>query len=244
MTIDEANIANLKGLWTKYGAVSLIEYRGLNIHHDWPHRCWFNRDSAPAENGMAWLDNISSHAILPIWPCEALEELEKKLVSLGYHCTLQQMAMYKDLREIELSDEQRANFEIVSVNTKVNLKEWCGIASDAFQYKVSLKAVETLLDDIDARILLGYQDNKAVACALLLKTGEYIGVHQMGVKQTYQGKGIAKYMMNQLIKESAGWGGRYLVLQASASGQPLYESLGFSSQFLIKSYMKNKAIPD
>lgn len=235
MTIDDANIANLKSLWTKYGASPLLENKGLYIHHDWPHRCWFKQDLEPIENELDWLASVPSHAILPIW---SMERLEKKVISLGYRCILQQVAMHKDLREVELRDELRAGFEILSVNTKTNLKEWVEVASDAFQYNVSLKAVEPLLGDRDVRILLGYQDNKAIACALLYKTGRHIGMHQVGVKQAHQGQGAAKYMMNQLIEVSLEWGGDYLVLQASPAGQPLYESLGFAPQFIINSYMK------
>ncbi|MDU0352676.1 hypothetical protein RS130_00990 [Paraglaciecola aquimarina] len=44
--------------------------------------------------------------------------------------------------------------------------------------------------------------------------------------------------MLALIQLSSDWGNKYMVLQASELGLPLYKNLGFISQFTIRNYQK------
>lgn len=73
----------------------------------------------------------------------------------------------------------------------------------------------------------------------MYKTGDVIGVHLIGVPAEYRGKGIARAIMNYVIQLSIEIGSQYLTLQASSAGEPLYRSLGFKEQFLIKNYRRN-----
>ncbi len=72
------------------------------------------------------------------------------------------------------------------------------------------------------------------------KTGDTIGIHQVGVKPCFQGQGIARHLMAALLMRCQNWQAKRAVLQASSAGLPLYQSLGFNSQFIIKSYQQIK----
>jgi ribosomal protein S18 acetylase RimI-like enzyme len=96
-----------------------------------------------------------------------------------------------------------------------------------------------LLNDPDIEIYLGTVNEKPAVSALLFKTDNVTGLHQMGVKNAFQGQGLAKKAMHLLIDKAVKHQSDYMVLQASPMGLPLYQSLGFESIFELK-YLKRK----
>ncbi|HTF97185.1 MAG TPA: GNAT family N-acetyltransferase [Cellvibrio sp.] len=72
-----------------------------------------------------------------------------------------------------------------------------------------------------------------------MKPATSSGLTLIGVRENFRGQGIAKNIMQQVIQVSIAMGGKYLTLQASAAGEPLYRNLGFTPQFLIRNYRKN-----
>jgi len=258
MHIDQANIFNLKSLWKKYGSqIQIINNNDkkiqaqpeLHINILWPHRCWFN--GSIILNDFSWLSNIPETTIFPIWPMlddkrnsmeesKELELIEKQLQKNDWHCMLEQTAMFLALSDDanEYRVETRIGFTIKKVETPDNITLWLGIVSDAFGYSVDRTVIEKLTNEPDMQILMAYENSQAIASAILYKTGDIIGIHQFGVKQDFQGKGFAHSFMKEIIAACHLWQGKNIVLQASSSGKPLYEQLGFQSQFLIKSYQR------
>ncbi|WP_086934349.1 GNAT family N-acetyltransferase [Agarilytica rhodophyticola] len=249
MDMDKTNLANLTGLWKKYGAQPIsndavpLQYTNLA----WPHRCWFDVgiDNLNHANYSTWLDRVPQSAIIPLWPMIDAsihlqnESLEKQLLEQKWRCTFEQKAMYMELQDADTySPPIRVGFSVSLVRTCEDLKKWVNIGSEAFAYSIDYSVVENLIDDGDIKIVLGWQGKQAVAAALLYKTYDIIGIHQVGVKKAFQGQGIARYLMRYIMEMCVLWQGKYVVLQASQSGQPLYESLGFNSQFTIKNYQR------
>ncbi len=140
----------------------------------------------------------------------------------------------------ELTNNHSAptNFSVKKLTTVTELALWLNIASKAFGYAIEQLVFEKLMAEQDSQILLAYDNNVPVATALLFKTDNIIGVHQVAVHPNMQGKGYARMLMKALINKSYEWQGSHIVLQASAAGKPLYDSLGVKNQFLIKSYQK------
>jgi len=256
MHINEANIANLTGLWKKYNSQviksSLLTEVHVNIH--WPHRCWFDWDNLSREEILqtlqpnvgknTLLENVPVSAVIPVWPmmgiangdeCSGL--FEQQLLDNQWGCAFEQTAMYLVLKETrEYLALEQAELQVKTVLTQDDVGEWVDIASDAFAYSINGDVIERLIDDKDIKILLGCHNEQAVASALLYKTDDIIGIHQVGVRQSFQGKGIARWFMQNIIETCAQWQGEYIVLQASHAGKSLYDSLGFKAQFLIKNY--------
>ncbi len=149
------------------------------------------------------------------------------------------MAMYKELCNSDpFIRAVRPGFSASVIRSLENVQQWIDIGSEAFSYTIDYSVIKNLLNDKDVNIILGWQDDKAVAAALVLITGDVIGIHQVGVKKAFQGQGIARAFMHHIIEFCHGLNGKYLTLQASQSGQPLYQSLGFSTQFSIKNYQQ------
>lgn len=249
MHIDKANLTNLTGLWKKYG-LNGGDKNALALPHvnaRWPHRCWFdgNMLDLGCANDTLWLDNLPESSVLPIWPMiranngDNAEEIEARILERNWVFAFAQVAMYLELKEAATYTlPVRDGFQVLLVRMPAEARKWVEIASQAFSYIIDYSVIENVLNDKDIRVLLGTQDGRAVATALLYKTGDVIGVHQVGVKQAFRGQGISRCLMQYILNAGAQWQGKYMVLQASPSGQPLYESLNFIPQFTIKNFQR------
>ncbi|MEW5057222.1 MAG: GNAT family N-acetyltransferase [Cycloclasticus sp.] len=259
MHINKANLSNLMGLWRKYGSrpnnEGALPLRHANIH--WPHRYWFDENTDdiayPVQdysNDSSWLNDVPDSAVIPVWFVVSdnkngdatpflQQHIEKQLLENNWRCVFEQTAMYKELpEEVPCIPLTRVGFQVIKARSSEDIKKWVGISSEAFAYDIDLPVIEKLFNDKDIQILVGWQDEQAVASALLYKTGDIVGIHQVGVKKAFQGQGIARYFMHKIIMAGALWQAKHIVLQASQAGQPLYESLGFRAQFTIKNYQR------
>ena len=252
MDMDQANLTNLTQLWQKYGAQALSAQQKTKwqANLSWPHRCWFDLslaelgDQAFESQLLSGLTPVPNNAILSLWPSalkqgadDATLQVEQVVTKHRWLPSFEQVAMYKTIgANADYQVSARDGFRLVTVSSAHELKLWLDVASAAFDYQIDSAVIEGLLQEPDIKVLLAYQGQQAVASALLYKTSEVIGLHQVGVKPACQGQGIARDLMHTLIAMSADWQGRYVVLQASAAGLPLYQRLGFVSQFKISHY--------
>lgn len=256
MHIDLANIFNLTQLWKKYGANELQQKTSLtntysstiHINNGWPHRCWIERDTCSDDH--AWLTKLEKSTILSVWPIfdgnkinpriTNQNPLETHLINHNWQCQLEQTAMYLPREKFSSSiiEQSQPHFIVKRINKIAEINLWVTIASKAFGYKIELSVIANLIDDPNMQFYLAYYNEQAVATGLLYKTENIIGVHQVGVSTEFQGKGIARLLMLELIYLCKTWGASSIVLQASKAGKPLYDKLGFKTQFLIRSYIK------
>jgi len=169
--------------------------------------------------------------------------LDRQLEEKKWLCAFQQTAMYLPIKEgASYLPLPCSGFQVNRVRSGEEIAKWIEITSEAFAYHIDhidRVVIEKLINDNTIQILTASQNEQVVACALLYKTGDSIGVHQLGVKKAFQGKGVARRFMLEIIAICALWQGKFIVLQASKEGLPLYESLGFKAQFLIKNYKKS-----
>lgn len=261
MDLNQANVNNLKSLWEKYGSQVInlnqnnleIDEHRLKINTHWPFRCWFNNPISL--NDILLLKHLPKSTIFPVWPnlhiqkisesAEAVQSvIDKKLTNNHWHCVLEQTAMSLTLVN-SLSDpfekklQPRIGFTVNEVQTAQDITTWIDIVAEAFGYRIDRVVIERLIDDQNMQILMAHHNGQGIAAAMLYKTNDIIGIHQVGVKLDFQGKGFARTFMEEIIVACSIWKGKHIVLQASEAGKPLYESLGFKSNFLIKSYKQN-----
>lgn len=251
MHIDQANLYNLKSLWHKYGSKVMENMPSQFINISWPYRCWHEDLSLP--NNLFFLQGANNSTIYPLIPSvvnesadtEQYKRYEQQLEDNHWYCLFQQTAMF-----LPLIDDEGLNLLIPKPEKKLIIKRissaqditlWVDIVSQAFTYELDRKVIENLINDQDMQILLAFYHEQAVASAILYKTEDVVGVHQVGVAPRFQGKGLARSLMQILMSRSQAWQAKHIVLQASQVGKPLYESLGFISQFEIKNYQKLKS---
>jgi hypothetical protein len=261
MHINEANLNNLNKLWHKYGSqtVKAPTLPLLQTNTRWPRRCWIDykaqldgdRGQLQGDiNDSEWVKKIPDSTVFPLWPRMSTHDnlpaskieshiIEKCLLDNGWYCAFEQTAMYLALPgDVKHVPHSHSGFKVKPADTLEDIKVWVDIGSEAFGYQIDLSVIKKLVHVDNIQLLLGWENDQAIASGLLFKTGEIIGVHQIGIKKAFQGKGFAKCFMLDIIEACTQWQGKYVVLQASNVGKPLYEKLGFISQFLIKNFLR------
>lgn len=238
--LDQLNIDNLTSLWKKMGVEthSTLAKSGVNISRTWPYRYWLNWN-ATAEQECALnasLHSLPAEAVIPVWARgeKGATALENLLLANGYRILFSQLAMVLDLQSVAATDLPEV--DVVPVTATADIEMWTATASAAFGYQIDVAALHVLADDPDVKMLLLKKQGQAAATALVYHTGSVVGVHLVGVKDEYRGQGIARALMQYVIQFGIDVGGKYLTLQASAAGEPLYRQLGFVEQFLMKNY--------
>ncbi len=81
----------------------------------------------------------------------------------------------------------------------------------------------------NVQMFVGRIDGTIVTTATSLLSGDTAGVFQVGTLEQHRGKGLGNVLTGHAIKAAAERGARISYLQASALGQPVYESMGFKT---------------
>jgi len=252
MHIDSANLNNLTQLWQRYGARSLYQDNQLQLHKNtsWPNRLWADLAKPVCATSLQQVANkAASTAIFPLWPAiteDGSTAPQATVDTLVAQSNDWQAAVQHRAMALQLDKHQAVNTEAVArhpltftcLSNNTGVAAWVATGSKAFGYNIDANVIVPLLACEDVQILLAYnQDSEPVATGLLFKTGNVVGIHQIGVPAEHQGKGYATQMMRFLIQCAEQWQADYAVLQASAAGRPVYQKLGFVDQFLI-TYLK------
>lgn len=88
--------------------------------------------------------------------------------------------------------------------------------------------------DLTLRTLVAVIGGEAVSSAIVLEGGDDACLTGVATVPEHRGKGLAAAIVAQLLTESRERGIRAGTLQASASGSPIYERLGFSDVGFIE----------
>jgi GNAT superfamily N-acetyltransferase len=256
MHIDSANLDNLTQLWQRYGARSLYENDQLQLCENisWPNRIWADMASPVSASSLEQTaKNAPATALFPLWPAmtengsAAPQVTVDALVrqSRDWQPTVQHTAMALQLdKQLPINTQTVARYpiHITCLSGDTDIAAWVATGSKAFGYTIDANVIVPLLACEDTQILLAYnEDSQPVATGLLFKTGDAVGIHQIGVPADHQGKGYATQMMRFLIQCAEKWQADYVVLQASEAGRPVYQKLGFVDQFLITYLQRSKS---
>ena len=249
MHIDSANLNNLTQLWQRYGALSLYEDDQLQLRKNisWPNRVWADMArSVSARSLEKTAKNAPDTASFPLWP--AMTEDGSAAPQVTVDALVRQSrdwqpAVQHTAMVLQLDKQQPVNTQTVASDPirfkclsddDTDMAAWVATGSKAFGYTIDANVIVPLLACEDVQVLLAYnEDYQPVATGLLFKTGDVVGIHQIGVPADHQGKGYATQMMRFLIQCAEKWQADYVVLQASEEGRPVYQKLGFVDQFLI-----------
>lgn len=242
--INKANIDNLTSLWRKMGAELYPrgDSKGMYASESWPDRFWFDWDVNT--NQLETIDGLLAHlpkrGIVPVWAKDeaGIKHLEYCLKKNSFAVVLEQTAMYLELENYIVSKKTAA--VITKVFSERDIETWTQTASQAFGYDIDVSVIQKISHCFDIHLFLYFHGGEAAGTALLYKTGHITGVHQVGVRKPYQGKGIASSLMLHVLNVCKTWGTQYVMLQASSAGKGLYRRLDFIEQFMIRSYKRTQ----
>jgi len=201
---------NLTNLHTFWSAMPHQKVHGHCIHQCWPNKAWREDFTLPTDNILkdkTWVTTDTSNL---------QSDYRIKIALLA-------MALKLDQVQGQLSDQ----IEII-VGTE-QLATWVHACSQAFGYNIDESSVSYLMADPNVT-LFAYNVTQGIAgTAIAYQTQNTMGVHQMGIRDTYRGLGIARKLMMQLVEFAKQKGCDLMTLQASEAGRPLYNKMGFNA---------------
>ena len=203
---------NLNNLHKYYSALGAEASLGVSRHIGWPNKVWrndFSQVSTEVE--------LKSQRLVSVEPLAETSnfELKSQLVMMNLQFTT--LKPVTDCSTTAVISEIRAG----------ELEQWVAACGRAFGYQIESESIGRLLPDNNAT-LLAYRINGEIAgTAIGYKTGNTLGVHQVGVVPDFRGQGLARKLMLELIQLAQRQECTTVSLQASKAGLPLYEQLGF-----------------
>ncbi len=81
--------------------------------------------------------------------------------------------------------------------------------------------------DPDVRLFTAYLDGRAVGTSVAVRTGDIAGVYAVGTLPEARRRGVGTAATWAAVGAATDWGCEMVVLQATASGFPVYEAMGF-----------------
>lgn len=244
--IARANIENLVNLWRTMGTLSASGEDAFALRNlNWPRRCWFEPGTRPLapDQVAAVLARVPAGYIVPVWESPFEMDLRRALHIRGYRPAFMQTAMCLDLSRYPVREGKAAaltngmQVELRNVCTAGDVSTWCDIGGAAFGYHIDTEAVSGALGAPGLDAYLALVEGQPAATALLFRTGDIIGVHQVGVSRAFRGRGVARALMHLLLRHSREGGAAWATLQASEEGEPLYRSMNFDAQFGISNFV-------
>tara|TARA_R110002049_G_scaffold85550_6_gene217457 strand:- start:93 stop:863 length:771 start_codon:yes stop_codon:yes gene_type:complete len=240
-----ANVDNLTGLWQHFGstAVQLPDNTTLHLSTAWPHRAWFNPHAQPQPLSR-WKQAIEAAppgSTFVVWDVAhpAQQCWHKRLQSLGLAPGATLTGMNMPAADIAPGNEALVSLKTITDSGQARL--WAQLCGRSFGYPIDERVIAGVLDNPDIWIMAGLLRGQPVATTLLYRTGDVVGVHQVGVDPEQRGLGLARAMMQSALSAAnKKWRPSRFVLQASEQGRGLYRQLGFRQQFTLGLFSLNQ----
>ena len=134
-------------------------------------------------------------------------------------------------------------FEIHRVRDAVGIDDHRKVVTEGFgsAFAVALGTTCTeLLDRPECDVYVGYLDGAPVASGLGWRTGRTIGVYAIATIPTARRRGYGAAMIARVVTDGLVAGCDVAALQASESGRPIYERLGFRVDVRYLSYLSRR----
>lgn len=235
--IDRANSLNLMNLWKimTYNRYTLKPGNDIFLSKSWPYKLWFNWERKI--DLMLIMDYLQKNRGKVYLPLPEFSILNKKLIEEKCTVLFQQKAMFLPPPKEETSNSKLLDIKQLKDPFSEEVLIWTDVAASSFGYDVDSNIIKEIISQPKLNLFLGYLKGEGAVTAILFENSGVNGIHMLGVPSRFRRQGLAKEMMQFLIKFSIKSGNKPLTLQASSSGEKLYKQLGFKNQFLINNYI-------
>lgn len=243
-SIDQANFNNLTCLWEHMGFSKQSQDSSfeLKISDSWPYRCWASGEMnrAALAGTIQTMHELPGQYITPIWRQhdESVKNETCLFLDHGFKLVFEQAAMYLDMRQY--AGEVSVELELVQVVSAWDVKMWTDVAARSFDYEIDQAVISRISMHPDIKLMMAFVNGEPAATVLIYLDSNVAGIHQMGVLPKHRGQGLARKLMQYVIHYCQQLGIRYITLQASFAGEPLYSKLGFNYQFKLYNFQQGK----
>ncbi len=238
--MKQQNIDNLTSLWLlasePFGAYRKTDR--FNIieldFSEWPNRVWQykNDNGFEAENIKAILQQCPTKLTFTTWGALQHDE-HQEATDLGLSLKSIQIGMSLDLQRYHVQQFNKRVF-LDKVNNTEEIALWCAVFRQCFGYSISPKILAEIKDDV-AFYLINDGLN-TVGCAATFSKDNQIGIHSLGVLDSYRKQGFAQMVMHILLQDAKNNGLANAHLQSSMMGLSIYKKMGFEEIFKMYNY--------
>lgn len=243
MDNTQTNIENVTRLWSRaaqafehYYAADGFSY-GYIPESQWPNKIWLHGTPSGAHlqeitalmaQGLPEMTLVHFDTGAP----DVLESLQRG----GFKETffLHGMSLQRPLELPTQSGEGHDTLEFKRVTRPKDRKEWGRAFEAAFGYSISEETIARTQEEIQYFLIRAHR--RTIGTLALFWTVTTVGIYSMGVVPEARGRGYAMEAMRMALCQSFYSGADLVVLQASAMGLPMYEKLGFTTEFLMRNY--------
>lgn len=238
--MKQQNIDNLSSLWLlaskrfgayrKSGNFNIIE---LDFS-EWPNRIWQDEENGitDSENLKKLLQECSTSLTFTKWNNLHFDE-HKEAENLGLNLKSIQIGMSLSLENYDVQ-ELNHNLFFEQINNGEKAVFWSDVFSQCFGYLISPKIVEAIQDDVNFYLINNGQNT--VGCVVTFIKDNQIGIHSLGVLDSYRKQGIAEKAMHIILQEAKNSGLTNAHLQSSMLGLGIYKKIGFEEIFKMCNY--------
>lgn len=218
------NLNNLNYFWQ---ALKVDEQNGQFTHKSWPNKHWQADFNFPE---LVPSTNLPKNKVV-----STVKELTNP-EDLGLEIKNQLVIMNLKLAQLNelLNDSNHVN--IVKLSVGDDISKWVKGCSEAFGYEIDSDIIEHLLNNENASIFAYMKDGEIAGTAISYKTGNTLGIHQLGTAPNYRKMGVALSLMQHLFAQALTLKCELVSLQASKAGLHMYEKLGFKPLGKLTSY--------
>lgn len=218
------NLNNLNLFWQ---ALNASQQDGLFTHTTWPNKQWRADFSLPKGFALAPGQTFSTIAK------HSTQDLS------GYVVKSQLVVMNLSFEKEEQGQKQRhvnkTHQKIIKLASGVSATTWATACGLAFGYEVDANVILRLLNNPNANVLSYMVDDHIAGTAISYKSGDTLGIHQVGTVPNFRKMGVAAALMEYLLTQAQHDDIDFVSLQASQAGMHLYKKMGFQALTKITS---------
>jgi len=211
------NLNNLNHFWQ---ALNTDESNDFYTHKSWPNKHW--------QAGFNLPDNISSATLPKNKVISTIVDLSNQKIS-GLVVKNQLMVMNLALDQGVNSSIGKTHSKIVKLSGEENAIKWSQGCGQAFGYEIDTRVIQDLLKNSNASVFAYLIDGEIAGTAISYKTGDTLGIHQLGTVPSFRKMGVALALMEHILAQAVSQNCHFVSLQASQAGLYMYEKLGFQS---------------
>lgn len=212
------------------------------VSNAWPNQLLNLKSSE--ENLASLLDKMEAEIEKGLIPsllmCSDQSDAVIEAIEQRGYPSRQWSAMSFDLKSNEIL-EPKSSFPIRSVCSENELADWLSIVESELMGEKKMDRVifGELLQRDDCHFMLAFAYEKPVGTALLFQSGNEAGVYLVATLKTHRKKGIGTQLTAACLQKAKGLNCTQVHLQATALGEPVYQSMGFVKHGLIKVFRIN-----
>ncbi len=238
--MKQQNIDNLTSLW-RVASVPFGAYRKSGAFHivelafsEWPNRIWLDKDGGnlSAEDLRNTLRQGSAQLTFTRFIALQCDE-HREASDLGLVLKSVQTGMSLNLHNYK-AQPSNGSLILDRVNNEEKAMVWSDVFRPCFNYFISPGIVEAIKDEVAYYLLRDKLET--VGCAATFIKDNQIGIHSLGVLDSYRKHGYAEAAMHIILQDAKNQGLVNAHLQASALGFGIYRKLGFDELFKVCNY--------